>query len=228
MHDDIAAAIEEFKKRAPHIRGVILWGGCDAATSALINAHKFSDVISVIAGNPFVSSPATASKKVNKHYRTRLLQASFWKKVIRMEYNLGEYAAAALRKLQRKEHKPGGNKSERKIDENNGNFLNDLLVGLQHFNGKILFLMGDRFLTSDEFDALMNSSPQWRTASAKPNHERIDIKGGDQVFSSNEAQERMFDVASEWIHRTFSEHGLPNSLPIVQQAVQSTDEQSPA
>lgn len=228
MQDDISSAIDEFKKRAPHVRGVILWGGCDAATSALINAHKFSDVICVIAGNPFVSSPATASKAKRKHYRSRLLQASFWKKVIRMEYNFGEYATAALSKSPSKRPKVEGKNSGRKNDDGDDGFLKDLLTGLLNFKGKILFLMGDRFLTSDEFDALMNSTPEWRTAYAKSTHERIDIEGGDQVFSSTEAQERMFDVASKWIHSAFAERVLVKSPPNPQEAVPTTAEQTEA
>lgn len=228
MQNDIAAAIEEFKKRAPHIRGVILWGGCDAATSALINAYKFSDVVCVMAGNPFVSSRSTASIKANKHYRARLLQASFWKKVIKMEYNIGEYAAAALRKLRPKPPKVSSTNAERQSNNINGNFLQDLLTGLRNFNGKVLYLMGDRFLTSDEFDALMKSNSEWRAVAAKSNHERIDIKGGDQVFSSAEAQERMFDVASEWIHGAFAEDMVLNTRSSEQETVHSASGQTSA
>jgi len=226
LQDDIAAAIDEFKNRAPHVRKVILWGGCDAATTALINAYKFPDVVCVIAGNPFVSSPATANKATRKHYRSRLLQLSFWKKVIKMEYDFGKYAAAALSKLRGKEAVHSGNKPKQQTGDGSGNFLNELLNGVLKFNGKVLFLMGDRFLTSDEFDSLTNSSKEWRTAFGKSNHERIDIKGGDQVFSSTEAQELMFDVASEWIHRNFVEDLQFKSSSNRNQAEQAPSEQT--
>lgn len=225
MQDDIAAAIDEFKKRAPNVRGVILWGGCDAGTSALINAHQFPEVIGVIAGNPFVSSPATSTKVARRHYLSRLMQASFWKKVARMEYNVGEYAAAALRKLWGKAYRARRNDSGGKAGD--GNFLNDLLIGLRNFDGKVLFLMGDRFLRSDEFDVLMKSSPEWRSVYAKTTHERIDIKDGDQVFSSTEAQKCLFDSASEWIHGAFPERVLLKSPPGRRQSTRSADEQSP-
>lgn len=226
MHNDIAAAIEEFKKQAPQIRGVILWGGCDAATTALINAYKFSDVVCVIAGNPFVSSPATANKATRRHYRSRLMQVSFWKKIIKMEYNIGEYAAAAMRKLLPKKREVSGNNAEKKSSDDNGNFLNEFLIGLRNFNGKVLFLMGDRFLTSDEFDDLLKSNSEWRAVAGKTNHERIDIKGGDQVFSSTEAQERMFDVASEWIHRAYAEHMVSNFSSSDRESVHSASGQT--
>jgi exosortase A-associated hydrolase 1 len=208
MQDDIAAAIDEFKRRAPHVRAVILWGGCDSATAALINAYKFSEVICVIAGNPFVSSQATATKAARKHYRARLLQASFWIKLVKLEYRLGDYATAALRKLCARGKGAGNEGSACKTASDKGDFLTDLLTGLRNFNGKVLFLMGDRFLLSDEFDALMASSPQWRAAYGKTTFERIDIKDGDQVFSTTAAQERMFDAASTWIHGAFPDYLL--------------------
>lgn len=223
MQDDIAAAIDEFKRRSPHVRAVILWGGCDSATAALINAHKYPDVVAVIAGNPFVSSPATSSKVARKHYFTRLMQASFWKKVASMEYNINEYAAAAMHNLRRRNHGARINGTGSKASDDSGNFLNDLLTGLRKFDGKVLFLMGDRFLLSDEFDALMASSPQWRSAYGKTTHERIDIKDGDQVFSTTAAQERMFDAASKWIHRAFPERQIRKRPSVRQKIVQSAD-----
>ena len=203
IEDDIAAAIDAFKARAPHVRRLILWGGCDSATAALMNAHKFPDVICVIAGNPFVSSAATAAKATRKHYFSRLRQVSFWTKLARGKYRIGDYATAAWRKFFTRIHKTDNSHPGQQIGKGSGSFVDDLLRGLRHFDGKVLFLMGDRFLRSDEFDALIVSSPEWRSIYGKATHERIDIKGGDQVFSTRESQERLFDVASQWIHRNF-------------------------
>lgn len=207
MEDDIATAITEFKRRVPNLRGVILWGGCDAATSALINAHKFPDVIGVIAGNPFVVTSAGSTKVVRQHYLSRIRQASFWKKLARREYNLVDYLTAALGKL-RRVMSDSANKTSVKIsrdDEDQSDFTVDLLTGLRNFEGKVLFLMGDRFLLSTAFDTLIDSSDEWRSAYGKSSYERRNIKGGDQVFSTSEAQTRLFDTASEWIHHTFPE-----------------------
>lgn len=204
MHDDIAAAIAQFKKHTPNLRGIILWGGCDSATTALINAYKFPEVICVIAGNPFVSSSVTANKVARKHYLSRLTQASFWKKVVSMEYNIGDYVGAFAKKLRTKFSTKPANVSGNTTTHSSANFLVDLQTGMREFNGKVLFLMGDRFLLSDEFDMLMDSSPQWRAIYKKSGFERIDIKGGDQVFSSADAQARMFDEVTVWINGAFN------------------------
>jgi uncharacterized protein len=206
LQDDIAAALDVFRARAPHVRGVILWGGCDAATAALMNAHKFPEVICVIAGNPFVGSTTAPGPGVGKHYIARLLQASFWAKLARLEYALGDYAAAALGTLWKRSDRARSKAGKTSRDAEAGvGFVDELLTGLRLFEGKVLFLMGDRFLRSDEFDALVQSTPAWRSVYGKSTHQRIDIRGGDQVFSGRAAQDLMFDAASEWIHRTYPE-----------------------
>jgi exosortase A-associated hydrolase 1 len=228
MQNDIAAAIHQFKRRAPGVRRVILWGGCDAATSALINAHSFPDVIGVVAVNPFVSSSVTFAKAARKHYTSRLLQASFWKKVAGMEYNVGEYMAAAARKLRNKINKGRDGGSGRQTGAVGSGFVNDLLEGIQNFDGDVLFLMGERFVLSDEFDVLIDSSPEWRAAYGKSTHERIEIEDGDQVFSTTAAQECMFDAVSEWIHRTYSGQGTWKSSSSERQRVPPVDAQARA
>ena len=204
MEDDIAVAIEEFIKRAPHVQEVILWGGCDAATSVLINAHKLPNVAGVIGVNPFVSSTKTATKVARKHYMSRLLQRSFWKKVFKMEYHVADYAVAGMQKVRKKLSR---NKSQpnQKSGDGQGHFVDDLLTGLRRFEGKVLFLMGGRFLLSDEFDLLIDSNDDWRAVYKQPKHQRINIEDGDQVFSGTAAQEKMFNAASEWIHSAFPE-----------------------
>lgn len=206
MEDDIAVAIETFKKQAPQVQEVILWGGCDAATSALINAHKFPSVTGVIGVNPFVSSTKTATKAARKHYMSRLLQTSFWKKVFKMKYNLAEYAAAGVHKVRKKLSRTKSKANQEAGEgQGQGHFVDDLLTGLRRFEGNVLFLMGGKFLLSDEFDLLIDSSKDWRAVYKKPSHQRINIEDGDQVFSGTAAQEKMFNAASEWIHRAFPE-----------------------
>lgn len=203
VEDDLRAALAEFKARAPGVRRVILWGGCDSATAALINAHKFPQVVGVIAGNPFVRSATSARRAARLHYFSRLKQGAFWKKLARGEYKPGQYFTAALQGLLAKVQGRSGARRTEAAEAGSGSFLEELRTGLCHFNGRVLFLMGDRFLLSDEFDALVASTAQWRSAYARPNHERIDIRGGDQVFSSRAAQQRMFEEAVTWIRGAF-------------------------
>jgi exosortase A-associated hydrolase 1 len=198
---DLAAAIAEFRARVPGLQRIILWGGCDAASAALIHAHKFLDGGCIIAGNPCVSSAVTAARASRQHYMTRLTQASFWLKLLRFEYSPRAYLQGAVRKLIAR-FAPGPRAvTNTAPGAAAGAFTEAILLGLEQFRGRILFLMGDRFLLSDEFDLLIGSSARWRAAYGKPAYTRIDIKGGDQVFSGYESQEQIFAVATTWIKR---------------------------
>ncbi|MFA5631094.1 MAG: hydrolase 1, exosortase A system-associated [Porticoccaceae bacterium] len=200
--DDIAAAIAEFRARAPNVRHIILWGGCDSATAALIHAHKCPAVVAIIAGNPFVGTAAFSAKARRKHYLSRLREKSFWIRLIKGKYSVSEYISALWRPLWR--DRPAARVVSRKqASGESDNFIDELFTGLRQFQGRVLFLMGDRFLRSDAFDALVSSTPAWQALYHRAGHERIDIKGGDQVFSTREAQERLFEAASTWLHRTF-------------------------
>lgn len=205
IQDDIEAAIAEFKSRAPSVKRIILWGGCDGASAAILHAHKLPDVACIIAGNPFVGSSTSASSAQQMHYLARIRQKSFWIKLFKLEYKFSDYAAAAIKKVQRRlqPKKPETRQGSKLQADANGDFSADLLTGLKMFNGKILFLMGDRFLLSTEFDRLVSSSPEWIAAYNKPGYQRLDIKGGDQVFSSQDAQERMFELAGNWIRESY-------------------------
>ena len=205
IRDDIEAAIAEFKRRAPSVKRIILWGGCDAASGALLHAHKLPDVVCIIAGNPFVGSSSSTFKAQQTHYLARIRQKSFWKKLFKLEYKLSDYAFGAIKKVgQRLQPKKSEKTRESKPQAGtHTDFSADLMTGLKMFNGKILFLMGDRFLLSTEFDRLVSSSPEWVAAYNKPGYQRLDIKGGDQVFSNQDAQEKMFELAGDWIRKLY-------------------------
>ena len=85
IKDDIEAAIAEFKRRAPSVKRIILWGGCDCASAAILHAHKLPDVVCIVAGNPFVGSSTSTSKARQMHYLARIRQKSFWMKLLKLE-----------------------------------------------------------------------------------------------------------------------------------------------
>ena len=194
---DIHRAIEEFRDRAPSVKRIILWGGCDAASAALINAFTFPEVVGIIASNPWITTEETATLARQKHYRSRLLQMSFWLKVLRMEYNILEYAAAAL--------KPRGKDRPARSTAGVNNaaaakpYLESMLDGLNHFRGTVLFVMSGRSLTSSQFDELLQSDKRWLDAVGNNRNQRIDIADADQTFSSRAGREALLDVAATWI-----------------------------
>jgi exosortase A-associated hydrolase 1 len=82
VDDDLAAAIDAFLLYAPTLKSMVLWGLCDAASAALIYAHRDPRVAGLILLNPWVHTDEAAARVRLKHYyRMRLMQPSFWAKL---------------------------------------------------------------------------------------------------------------------------------------------------
>lgn len=108
--EDIQAAVSALLTQVPEVRRVVLWGGCDAASAAMIHGWKIPEVVSMVLGNPWVTTTETQSIVMRKHYLGRLGEWSFWRKLLRFEYNLLDYAAAAWGKVT---HRSSDSSSER-------------------------------------------------------------------------------------------------------------------
>ncbi|WP_294255213.1 hydrolase 1, exosortase A system-associated [Propionivibrio sp.] len=83
--DDIGAALDTFQSSCPTIRRVVLWGLCDAASSALlyVQATRDSRIAGLVLLNPWVRSEASLAQTHIKHYYgQRLLQREFWIKLL--------------------------------------------------------------------------------------------------------------------------------------------------
>ncbi|MCB1705698.1 MAG: hydrolase 1, exosortase A system-associated [Halioglobus sp.] len=200
--EDIDAAVNAFRRQVPQVRKVVLWGGCDAASAAMIHGARVAGVESLILGNPWVSTEEIRSAVLRKHYTGRLGQAQFWRKLLRFEYNLFDYALAGVKKLaarlagvfSRPESpatQQGGASVGRPIDR--------MLSGLRQFQGPVLFLMSGRSLVSDEFDELINGDSAWQSVYQRPSCQRIDLPDADQTFSDGDSRERVNQAILTWV-----------------------------
>lgn len=198
---DIEAAIKEFKRNVPSLHRIIIWGGCDAASAALIHGYRFDSVVGIIAANPFVSSVKTASVVQRRHYLARIKQLSFWKKVFRFEYDFSYFISGAISKLLPAEKVTEKNQAiNGTIAGVSENHVDAMLTGLRSFKGRVLFLMSGRSLISKEFDELVESDPAWKKTYESGNSERWEIPDADQTFSSRESRDVMLDSVSEWVN----------------------------
>lgn len=79
---DIRSAIDEFLGQVPGLGAVVLWGLCDGATAALLAADHPA-VKGLVLANPWVHTERGQAQAVMRHYYfQRLLQRSFWQKVL--------------------------------------------------------------------------------------------------------------------------------------------------
>ena len=195
---DLGAAIDAFLAHTPGLKEVVLWGGCDAASAAMIHGPDHPAVTGMILGNPYVHTEATAAKAVVKHYYLRRIrQKAFWMKLFRFQLNPLKVIGSLAAMLRRSRAKPTKSlDSDGRVDVP---FPDQMLAGMQGYHGRILLLMSGRSIVSREFDELVKASGDWKQALGKLDVTRIDFPEADQAFSTVEARHEQIERSSNWL-----------------------------
>ena len=201
---DLGAAIEAFVQQVPGMTGVVLWGGCDAASAALINAWKFPQVTGIVLGNPWVHSENTADRAEMLHFGQRLRDKRFWLKVVRGQYNplpaLGTVLRSLAARLKKSPVAAGRPSADAPRDDPALPALERMRTGLSRFKGDVLLLMSGRSLVTKEFDLLVAAEPDWQQALRAPRRiSRHDVLDGDQAFSTIAEREEVGEVTARWM-----------------------------
>jgi uncharacterized protein len=197
--EDIQEAVAAFRREVPEVEKVVLWGGCDAASGAMIHAWKIPDAISMVLGNPWVTTTETQSAVLRKHYFSRLGERSFWRKLLRFEYDLSDYARAGLHKVTARFGNLVTAQGQSRTPADTDNYVNKMLYGLCQFKGPVLFLMSGQSLLSREFDELVSKNPDWNAAYHRPGYRRIDFPEADQTFSDSASRDRVNQAICDWL-----------------------------
>ena len=181
------------------LRRLILWGECDASSAIMMHAHEDPRVIGLSLQNPWARTVAAQAKAYIKHYYLRRLsERSFWRKVLRFEFN--PFAAAyslvqnALRASQGSSKKTSGAAAEQRLS-----YIDRMKIGFKAYDGEVLLYMSGRDLMAREFDDLVTSDKEWGALIRRDTVRRIDLPLADHTFSSSEMRQRVLDSASEWI-----------------------------
>ncbi|MCR9105143.1 MAG: hydrolase 1, exosortase A system-associated [Gammaproteobacteria bacterium] len=196
---DIQAAVDCLREALPELKNIVLWGGCDAASGCMMHGLHINGVTSMVLGNPWISTQQTQAVVRKQHYLARLRQASFWRKVVRFEYDLVAYLHSAVRslatRLKRVAQRPApGAEAGGGADH----WMARMQGGLRDFPGPVLFLISGQSVVSKEFDALLARDRAWFDACNKPLNRRIDLPQADQTFSSVDARQRVNEALLDW------------------------------
>lgn len=98
IDEDIRAAIDVFLGAVPGLKRVVLWGLCDGASAACFYAPRDPRVAGVILLNPWVRTAQGEAQTMLRHYYvSRLLDPSFWKKLLSGGVSLGRSLRALAR-----------------------------------------------------------------------------------------------------------------------------------
>ncbi|OUS23397.1 hydrolase 1, exosortase A system-associated [Thalassotalea sp. 42_200_T64] len=173
--DDTKAAIDSLFQQQPKIQKVVIWGLCDAASAALIYAHKDARVSGLVLLNPWLENEkAMAKTMVKYYYLQRLLSKRFWIKLISGNVNFGE----SSKEVKGFVKSCVGNEQREK-----SSYQVRMLNGLQAFDGKLCLILSGTDLTAREFDQQTNSNQVWQKLH-KPYCEIRRLAEADHTFSS--------------------------------------------
>lgn len=197
--EDISAAIDTFIECVPGITRVVLWGLCDAASSAMILAHRDSRVKGMILLNPWVHvgeySPAV---KLSHFYRPLFTEKDIWRRLfsgkIRLLPALKEFFQDAIALLWKLWPRFLPKHAKRY-------FIDEMLEGFQQFQYDVLIILSENDLTAKEFSTLVSRDKNWKTALHKTGIELRVITGADHTFSQRAAQEQVSQMTIEWVER---------------------------
>ena len=188
---DIAAAVDALLASVTHLKQVVLWGLCDAASAALLYLERRPDprVAGLALANPWARSTASLARTHVKHYYgQRLLQAEFWLKLIR-----GGVGVTALKGLL------GTVKASRAPTAETRGFQQLMAAGWRRTRVPILLMLSGEDYTAKEFLDYASASQDWAGLLSESRVSRIDFPGADHTFSDGMQLERLTVVTHRWL-----------------------------
>ena len=203
---DIRAAVDKFFASVDGLEEIVLWGECDAASAILLYAHRDLRVKGVVLLNPWVHTDAGQAKAVLRfYYLNRVMQPSFWRKVVGLKFNpLASISSVLslwrqLRATAAPAHAPGA-----RLDAEIPGDLplpDRLLMGLQRFRGPVLLVLSGRDLIAREFETVVNGSAAWQEQLRLKPVSRHDVPDGDHTFSSAAQRAEVANLGLDWLRR---------------------------
>lgn len=199
---DIACAIDALQRANPVLRGVVLWGLCDAASAALLYLDRHQDhrVSGLVLANPWVRTDQGLAKTHLKHYyRERLADLEFWRKLLR-----GQVAGKALLDLLQNFRlalgRPPHPSSATGGPSKPVPYQDRMARAWRQFNGPILLLLSERDHTAREFLEYSGSAYAWQGLAHASLVHRIDLPEMDHTFSSAKARDTVETHTLDWLN----------------------------
>lgn len=198
---DIRTAIDALMRRVPQIRRIVLWGLCDAASAALYYAHTDARVSGLVLLNPWVHSPSGAARaRLKYYYLSRLMQRSFWVKLLSGQMQLGK-SAQDLANATRLAAPDTTTAAPADPRHGSPGYIERMLEGLKQFNGNILFLLSGNDLVAREFIELVRQDKRWKKILSLPKVSIEQISEANHTFSSRVWRDQVGQWTARWINK---------------------------
>lgn len=194
---DIDSAISALIETAPGVERVVLLGLCDAASACLIYCNRRDErVEGLVLLNPWVrTDEGEAQAYLSHYYGRRLLQKSFWAKVLSGKFSVrksfGEFLGTI--RLARGKYADANAVPER------APFIERMLSGLAGFDGSVLLIISGRDLTAQEFLDESGKVDSWRRALDRPNVRTETFETADHTMSARADLDAAARAIVEWL-----------------------------
>jgi uncharacterized protein len=198
IHDDIAAAASVLFDASPHLRRMVLWGLCDAATANAFYGARSNDerLVGQVALNPWVrTAEGEAQAYVRHYYLKRLLSRGFWAGLLRGKTD----AAYAVKDFVRNWIASRRAGSAATHAGTTVALPERLRAAQTSFGGKTLLILSGQDLTAREYEARVAESTEWRAWLAS---DRVMVKRlpeADHTFARARWRDQVSLWTTEWV-----------------------------
>lgn len=193
--DDLRAAIDAFVDAVPGLTEVVLWGLCDGASAAAMYAPEDPRVRGLVLLNPWVRTvDGIARTTLKHHYRDRLRDRAFWRKLARGQLNVGHSLGSMLRLA----HTAFGSRT-RVTASAAASLPERMQRGLDTFDGHTLLVIGGADLTGREFCDLAGSNADWKRLLDAPHIHWRRLDDADHTFSKRAWRDQVALWTREWV-----------------------------
>ena len=190
---DISAAIGRFHEELPELEGVVLWGLCDAASSALLfwGATRDPRVLGMALLNPWVRSEETLARtRLRHHYRIRLRDLQFWNRLFRGRVHWSSLLGW-LRDW----------RSARKVQRTAHGFQSRMARAWLQFPGPMTAVLSRRDETALEFHEAASTLEEWRGTLERAGLSCEWVDDADHTFSNPSHRLAVVDETARLVER---------------------------
>jgi uncharacterized protein len=203
---DIRCAVNTLFNEVPSIRRVVLWGLCDAASAAMINASFIGEVAGLVLLNPWVRDAETlASAEVKHYYYKRLFDLAFWRKMasgqVKVFSSLGEFLGKLMRLFIRRSNQEAN-------ATQGGDFRQRMVDGINGFSGPVLMILSGRDLVAAEFTEFAARHPDLKNLWGRPSTFRIELPNADHTFSNRKHRGDVESATLDWLEQLLLREGI--------------------
>ena len=196
VEEDIRTAVNCLMDDQPQLKTIVLFGLCDAASAILMYVPSDSRIDKLVLLNPWVHTEAGEAKAYLKnYYLQRLMQRSFWKKLLTGQFKPGR----SLREAGESIRTASGREEENSATVGGSEFIEQMRLGLDAFKGSVLTVISGRDLTAAQFSERLRSNRKWAKTVKQSRMKTLAFAKADHTFSDKSQLKAAIDGINQWL-----------------------------